>query len=118
MSPPRCSRRAKCHPEDGAANAASREHVDASRSSTDDDVAPRALKDRTADFFRAARVLFESIRTREGFFLCEITNPSGNPAFVFVQLNKSGFYGGSGFMGFVIRFVSALFRSSHLSMGH
>ena len=108
----------KCHPEDGIMSVAGCEHVDAPRSCADDDIATRAPKDRIADFFRAARVLFESIRAREGFFLCEMTNPSDEPAFVFVQLNKSGFYGGSGLIGFVIRFVSALFRSSHLSMGH
>lgn len=47
-----------------------------------------------------------------------MTNQSGKPAYVFVQLNKNGFYGGSGIVGFAIRFLSAFFRFYHLSAEH
>lgn len=73
---------------------------------------------RLREFAAATKILFESIRAREGFFLCEMTNDSDTPAHVFVQLNKSDFYGGSGLIGFAIKFLSGVFRMSHLSLGH
>jgi hypothetical protein len=73
---------------------------------------------RLREFTAAANILFESIRAREGFFVCEMTNDSDTSAHVFVQLNKSDFYGGSGLIGFAIKFLSSLFRLSHLSLGH
>jgi hypothetical protein len=69
--------------------------------------------------FRASmKTLFESIRAREGFFVCELTNHSDRPAYVYVQLNKSGFYGGTGLVGIAIKIVSAIFRSSNFLLGH
>jgi hypothetical protein len=73
---------------------------------------------RLREFAAVAKILFESIRAREGFFLCELTNESDTPAHVFIQLNKSDFYGGSGLIGFAIKFLSNVFRLSHLSLGH
>lgn len=73
---------------------------------------------RIREFVAALKILFELMRAREGFFVCELTNCSDQPAYVFIQLNKNGFYGGSGLVGLVIRFVSAFFRISHLSIGH
>jgi len=63
------------------------------------------------------KTLFESVRAREGFFVCQLSNHSQRPGYVYVQLNKSGFYGGSGLVGIAVRLASALFRSSHLLMG-
>jgi len=63
------------------------------------------------------KTLFESIRAREGFFVCELSNPSRKPAFVYVQLNKSGLYGGSGLVGVAVKAIAILFRSSHFTMG-
>lgn len=69
--------------------------------------------------FRASlRTFFESIRAREGFFVCELTNHSDRPAYVYVQLNKGGFYGGTGLIGIAIKIVSAIFRSSNFLLGH
>jgi hypothetical protein len=69
--------------------------------------------------FRASlKTLFESIRAREGFFVCQLTNHSDKPAYVYVQLNKSGFYGGSGLLGVAVKILSVFFRSSNLFMGH
>lgn len=69
-------------------------------------------------FAMASKILLESIRTREGFVVCELTNHSDQPAYVFIQLNKSAFYGGSGLVGLVIKFVAAFFRWTHFSMGN
>jgi hypothetical protein len=63
------------------------------------------------------KTLFESIWAREGFFVCELSNRSPKPAFVYVQLNKSGLYGGSGLAGVAVRALAILFRSSHFMMG-
>ncbi|MFO1103835.1 MAG: hypothetical protein U1E20_13120 [Methylocystis sp.] len=73
---------------------------------------------RLREIAAATKILFESIRAREGFFVCEMSNDSEAPAHVFVQLNKSDFYGGSGLIGFAIKFLSSIFRLSHLSLGH
>jgi hypothetical protein len=77
----------------------------------------RGLTDRIREFGRSTKILFDSIRAREGFFVCELTNHSEQPGYVYVQLNKSGFYGGSGLVGVAIRFLSAFFRWTHLSLG-
>ena len=66
----------------------------------------------------ATKTLLDSMRAREGFLVCEMTNHSNRPAFVYVQLNRSGFYGGTGLIGLMIRLFSAFFRVSHLTMGH
>ena len=77
-----------------------------------------SIRMRLRECAAATKILFESIRAREGFFVCEVTNESDAPAHVFIQLNKSDFYGGSGLVGFVIKFISSIFRMSHLSLGH
>lgn len=56
------------------------------------------------------------MRAREGFLVCELTNHSERPAYVYVQLNKDGFYGGSGFVGLMVKLFSAFFRLSHLPL--
>ena len=66
----------------------------------------------------SVRILLESLRAREGFFVCEMTNHSRSPAFVFIQLNRSGLYGGSGLVGLAIRLLGAFFRLSHLTFGN
>jgi hypothetical protein len=60
------------------------------------------IKEQLREFAAASKILFESVRAREGFFVCELTNHSDKPAYVYIQLNKSGFYGGSGVLA---RFV-------------
>ena len=74
---------------------------------------------RMAREFRASlKTLFESIRAREGFFVCEASNVSDKPGYVYLQLNKSGFYGGSGLLGVVVKIASLFFRSSNFLLGH
>ncbi|HMK90048.1 MAG TPA: hypothetical protein VK446_10515 [Methylocystis sp.] len=82
--------------------------------------APRtdSLLERLRGFMRAMATLFDSMRAREGFFVCEMTNHSQRPAFVYVQLNRLGFYGGSGLIGLALRLLSAFFRASQLAFGH
>ena len=65
-----------------------------------------------------AKALLDSMRAREGFFVCEMTNHSEKPAFVYVQLNRSSFYGGSGLLGLAIRLFGAFFRLSHFTLGN
>lgn len=76
--------------------------------------ASRPARTRLREFVAATRILLESMRAREGFLVCELTNRSDKPAYVYVQLNKDGLYGGSGLVGFVIKLVSAFFRLSHM----
>ncbi|CAN2535405.1 hypothetical+protein [Methylocapsa aurea] len=78
--------------------------------------APRPVRTRLREFADATGILFESMRAREGFLVCELTNRSARPAYVYVQLNKDGFYGGSGFVGLMVKLVSAFFRLSHLPL--
>lgn len=78
----------------------------------------RAIKAQKArDFGASAKILFNSVRAREGFFLCELVNESDRPAFVYTQLNKSNLYGGSGLLGVVIRVVSSFFRWGDVALG-
>jgi hypothetical protein len=67
-------------------------------------------RQKARDFGASARILFNSIRAREGFLVCELTNQSDSPSFIYVQLNKTSLYGGSGFLGIIIRIVSSFFR--------
>ena len=97
----------QCHPDDYKAEIYAGDGPAPSKESAQ----PRGVLGST-------RILLESLRAREGFFVCEMTNHSDRPAFVFIQLNKSGFYGGAGLIGFAIRLLSAFFRISHLTMGH
>ena len=46
-----------------------------------------------------------------------MTSHSNRPALVFVQLNRSGFYGVTGLIGLMIRLFSAFFKASRLTMG-
>lgn len=77
-----------------------------------------AVRESVRGFAAASKILLDSIRAREGFFVCELTNHSDKPAYVYVQLNKSGLYGGSGFIGVAIKIVSSVFRWFHLPTGH
>lgn len=52
-----------------------------------------AIKERLRDFIAASKILLDSVRTREGFFVSELTNHSDKPAYVYIQLNRSGLYG-------------------------
>ncbi|BBU60119.1 hypothetical protein MSC49_00540 [Methylosinus sp. C49] len=79
-------------------------------------VAPKPVRTRLREFVEATGILFESMRAREGFLVCELTNRSDRPAYVYVQLNKTGFYGGSGFVGLMVKLVSAFLRMSHLPL--
>jgi hypothetical protein len=100
----------QCHPDDykaeifeGAENGAA---------------SPPTRQARRQSTLASARTLLESIRAREGFFVCEMTNHSERPALVLIQLNRHGFYGGTGLVGLAIRLLSAFFRLSHLTFGH
>ncbi|HYA79627.1 MAG TPA: hypothetical protein VED87_01690 [Methylocystis sp.] len=73
---------------------------------------------RLRDIGSTAKALLDSMRAREGFFVCEMTNHSEKPAFVYVQLNRSTFYGGSGLLGLAIRLFGAFFRLSHFTFGN
>ena len=66
----------------------------------------------------AARTFLELIRAREGFFVCEVMNASDKPAYVYVQLNKGDFYGGSGLLGFAVKIASVFLRSPNFLAGH
>ncbi len=71
----------------------------------------KALRRQMArDFSDSVKILFNSIRAREGFFVCELTNQSDRPSFIYIQLNKTSLYGGSGLIGVIIRMMSSLFR--------
>jgi hypothetical protein len=96
----------QCHPQDE--DSASGPPVEAAAEGV-------PMRARLREFAAATRTLFDSMRAREGFLVCEISNRSEQPAYVYVQLNKDGLYGGSGLVGYVIRLVSAFFRLSHLS---
>lgn len=74
----------------------------------------RALR----EFLASLKILLETTRARDGFFVCEMSNRSEMPAFVYVQLNKSSFYGGSGLVGVAIRLMALFFRSGHLWTGN
>ncbi|MBG0809059.1 hypothetical protein IY145_06685 [Methylosinus sp. H3A] len=102
----------QCHPNDEDPAPAPARLGDAPTATT---VEP-AVRTRLREFAAATRILFESMRAREGFLVCELTNRSDRPAYVYVQLNKDGFYGGSGFVGLVVKLVSAFFRLSHLPL--
>lgn len=99
----------QCHPDDEDMAPAPPETPAAAATKTD-------LRARLREFAAATRVLFESVRAREGVLVCEMTNRSQRPAYVYVQLNKDGLYGGSGFVGLMVKLVSAFFRLSHLPL--
>lgn len=82
-----------------------------------EDLDGRALRRQIRDFLESTKALLESIRARDSFFVCELTNQSDQPAYVFVQTNKSGLYGGSGLVGFILKLAAALFRTTHFSAG-
>lgn len=109
----------QCHPDDYKAVI-----FDAKRSKAHEELlaltkAPggRGISAKLREFGRSTKILFDSMRAREGFFVCELTNHSEKPGYVYVQLNKSGFYGGSGLVGIAVRFASAFFRWTHFSLG-
>jgi len=108
----------QCHPDDHKAAIFEERsaRVDETQSASKEAVGKRAIRARFREFAAASKILFESIRAREGFLVCELTNHSAKPAYVFIQLNKGVFYGGSGLVGFAIRIISTFFRLSHVSM--
>lgn len=110
----------QAHPEDRRVARIQLNHSRANELVSASMKSPRdsSFRMRLREFAAATKILFESIRAREGFFLCELTNDSDMPAHVFIQLNKSDFYGGSGLVGFAIKLLSSIFRLSHLSLGH
>ncbi len=106
----------QCHPDDRVTSTI--EKIDNRTSSNNASVkASRELGMASAfrGFFASLKVLFESIRAREGVLVCEMSNHSDSPAYVFVQLNTGAFYGGSGFLGVTTRTIAYFFR--HLSLG-
>jgi hypothetical protein len=109
-----------CHPDDY--KAAIIEDGDPRKEealpSSNKEASKNAIKQQLREFAASSKTLFESVRAREGVLVCELTNHSDKPAFVYIQLNKSGFYGGSGLVGVAIKIVASLFRLSHLSLGH
>ena len=110
----------QCHPDDykvaiiEGADTKNNEAVPVSNRAAGKNPIKRQLR----EFAATSKIFFESVRAREGFFVCELSNHSDKPAYVYIQLNKSGFYGGSGVVGAVIKIVASVFRFSHLSMGH
>lgn len=92
----------QCHPDD-------EDHAPVS-------IVAKPVRTRLREFIEATGILFESMRAREGFLVCELTNRSERPAYVYVQLNKDSFYGGSGFVGVMVKLVSAFLRMSHLPL--
>jgi hypothetical protein len=97
----------RCHPDDEDAPSCA---LDAQETESKG----AGLWTKWREFAAATGILFESIRAREGVLVCELTNRSRRPAYVYVQLNKGGLYGGSGLLGVLVRLVSAFFRLSHL----
>lgn len=109
----------QAHPEDREVAALQHAHARANGSVVASTKTGRnSIRMRLRECAAATKILFESIRAREGFLVCELTNESDAPAHVFVQLNKSDFYGGSGLVGFAIKLLSSIFRMSHVSLGH
>ncbi|MGJ0392550.1 MAG: hypothetical protein ACR650_07300 [Methylocystis sp.] len=74
-------------------------------------------KQKARDFGASVKILFNSIKAREGFFQCELTNQSDRPGFVYIQLNKTNLYAGSGLLGFLIRMLSSFFRWGDAALG-
>lgn len=110
----------QCHPDDY--KAAILEHTQTQDeellSTHQQNAAQKSLKRQLREFSAALKILFEAVRAREGFFVCELANHSDKAAYVYIQLNKSGFYGGSGLIGVAIKIVASFIRLSHLSFGH
>jgi hypothetical protein len=109
----------QCHPDDYKAiifdATRSKAHEELLSSTTER--GQRGVARKLREFGKSTKTLFDSMRAREGILVCELTNHSEQPGFVYVQLNKSGFYGGSGVVGIAIRFLSAFFRWTHFSLG-
>jgi hypothetical protein len=110
----------QCHPDDYKVAIIEEEDSKEGKafSPSKNGAAKKAIKEQLREFAAASKILFESVRAREGFFVCELTNHSDKPAYVYIQLNKSEFYGGSGLVGVAIKIVASFFRLSHLSIGH
>ncbi len=109
----------QCHPDDYEAPIFDDQGVESDEESSTVQTrhGTRGVRGQIQEFASAAKTLIDSIRAREGFFVCELTNHSDKPAYVFIQLNKSGYYGGSGLVGLLIKMISIFFRLPHLSAG-
>ena len=110
----------QCHPDDYKAAVYAHAEANGKEVAAESEAArgDGAIAQRLRNAVSATKIMLESMRAREGFFVCEMTNHSDRPAFVYVQLNRSGFYGGLGLIGLAIRLFSAFFRVSHMTMGH
>ena len=109
----------QCHPDDYEAPIFDDQGVESEEESSTVQTrqGTRGVRGQIREFASAAKTLIDSIRAREGFFVCELTNHSEKPAYVFIQLNKNGYYGGSGLVGLLIKMISIFFRLPHLSAG-
>ncbi len=108
----------QCHPDDYKAAVYEDGHPAIDAYVTQHEwLSSRTLRERVRRFAAASKILVDSIRAREGFFVCEMTNHSTKPAFVYIQINKSGLYGGSGLIGLAIKVLSSFFRWFHLPAG-
>jgi hypothetical protein len=107
----------QCHPDDYKADIYQETAAKAGLSSTRPDMTRRhELLERFRGFAAASKILFDSIKARDGFFVCELTNNSTKPAYVYIQMNRSGLYGGSGLIGLAIKVISSFVRWLHLPM--
>jgi hypothetical protein len=108
----------QCHPEDYEAPIFDDDiESDEASSTSQERQKGRTIRAQIREFASASKTLLDSVRAREGFFVCELTNHSDKPAYVFIQLNRSGYYGGSGLVGLVIKMISVFFRLPHWSTG-
>jgi hypothetical protein len=103
----------QCHPDDYEAPVF--DDGGEGRDEIERPTSANTIRHQLREFVGALKILIDSIRAREGFLLCELTNHSDKPAYVFVQLNKSGYYGGSGLVGLIIKAISVFFRLPRLS---
>ncbi len=107
-----------CRPDDYKATVRDNEQPESEQqvSSVEDSTSGNIVLESVRGLAAAMRIFFNSIRMREGFFVCELTNHSTKPAYAYVQINRGGFYGGSGLIGLAIRIVSSFVRWFHLPM--
>lgn len=75
-------------------------------------------RQKVKDFSSSIRILFNSIKSREGVLVCELVNQSDSLGLVYTQLNKTSFYGGSGLIGVLIRMISSFVRWGDAASGY
>jgi hypothetical protein len=76
----------QCHPDDYKAAILERTQTQDGEtlSTAKQDAAQRSLKRQLREFSAASKILFESVRAREGFFVCELANHSDKAAYVYI----------------------------------